>query len=154
MKKDHSYNEESESQFAICKRQIINRADGTPYINRLIIIRCFLGSIMFHKIYSTDSDCMHDHPWAFITFILKGGYYEQTPLLSPMNIPIKNGRDKEVWYRPGTILYRPANWVHRLRITKAAWTLVFTGPEKRIWGFWTPRGWLKSKDYTNVGSCK
>jgi hypothetical protein len=153
MKKDTSYSEESKNSFQFLKRQKIYRETGDLYLDRLIIIRCFLGSIMFHKIYLTDSDCMHDHSWSFRTIILKGGYFEQIPRFKK-GCSFWHNEHIEKWYKPGTILYRPAGWVHRLRITKPAWTLVFTGPTKREWGFWTPKGWLKSNKYKNVGNCQ
>lgn len=148
IKPEHKYDEASESEFAFMKRVKIPRADGARYIDRFILIRCKLGSIMFHRIFSTDNDCMHDHPWWFKTLIIKGGYWEHTPSDYTWT--------KRTWYGPGSWLYRPAEYTHRLEIPagKQAWTLVFTGPEKRVWGFWTPRGWKKSHDYTNVGSCK
>lgn len=142
----------SEKGLLFWKRQPIYR-EGTDqiYLDRTIIIRCMFGSIMFHKIYLTDADCMHDHPWSFRTLILKGGYWEQTPCNYTQD------GQKEKWYGAGSFLYRPADWIHRLRVKedgKATWTLVFTSTKKRSWGFWTPRGWLPWRKYTNVGKCE
>jgi hypothetical protein len=64
----------------------------------------------------------HDHPWSFITLILKTGYWESTP--------------KGIFFRsPGTILYRPASFAHNVVTLGTAWSLVFAGRKKRDWGF-------------------
>ena len=73
------YEESQESRFCFMKRVKIYRDTGELYIDRLILLRVKWFSIMFHKIYLTDNDCMHDHPWSFVTFLLKGGYVEHTP---------------------------------------------------------------------------
>ncbi len=65
----------------------------------------------------------HDHPWSFRTFILAGGYYEQGP-------------DGLHWRRPGTTLYRPAEFTHNV-ITKpgqVCWSIIFTTKKVREWG--------------------
>lgn len=163
----HKYDESSESEFAFMKRVKIPRADGARYIDRFIIIRCKLGSIMFHRIFSTDNDCMHDHPWSFRTLIIKGGYFEHVPKYGPKMMEDLGTKlstafwghiadvSNKTWYKPGSWMFRPAKYVHRLEIPegKQAWTLVFTGPEKRVWGFHTPLGWVGWRGYKNVGSC-
>lgn len=68
----------------------------------------------------------HDHPWSFYTIILKNGYCEYRPTCNK-------------WYhrKAGTILFRPAEFSHNVVTCdgKPAWSLVFTGPRKREWGF-------------------
>jgi hypothetical protein len=65
----------------------------------------------------------HDHPWDFLSIILKGGYWEQ----------VKCG--KVHWRWPGSILYRPAEFVHNIKTKGTAWSLVFSAPKRRSWGF-------------------
>lgn len=138
---DNNYNENQESNFLLFKTVDIKRHDGALYIRRLIIIRCFLGSIMLHKIYLTDSDCMHDHPWKFWSIILKGGYHEHTP-------------EGVKYYKSGSFLFRPADWVHRLEVDKPVTTLVITGVKKRSWGFHTPLGFIGWRNYNATGTCE
>ena len=46
----------------------------------------------------------------------------------------------------GSLAYRPATWTHRvarLDPQRTTWTLVVTGPTVRMWGFFTPSGWVE-----------
>lgn len=64
----------------------------------------------------------HDHPWSFIAVLLKGGYRE-----------FHDG----VWteHKPGTVLFRPAEFSHNVVTTGVSWSLIVTGPKRRAWGF-------------------
>lgn len=64
----------------------------------------------------------HDHPWAFVTFLLWGGYWEY-------HAP------DWTWRRPGSVLYRPAEWTHNVVTDGVSWSLVVTGAKKRRWSF-------------------
>ena len=65
----------------------------------------------------------HDHPWGFVTILLRGGYLEKIGT-------------KVFHRRPGFILFRPATFAHNV-ITPfgTSWSLVFAGPKSRDWGF-------------------
>jgi len=83
-------------------------------------------NIYLHELYAPEwhPDC-HDHPWSFITIILWRGYLEQVGT-------------KLYRRRSGAVLYRPAEFLHNV-ITPygRAWSLIFTTPKKREWGFRT-----------------
>ena len=65
----------------------------------------------------------HDHPWWFITFLLKGGYLEY------------NGKTLKRRYA-GQILYRAADYHHDVTTPYGrSWSLIITGPKSRNWGF-------------------
>lgn len=98
------------------------------YLIRYSIFSCFLFSIKLHRILMSDDDCMHDHPWSFISIILRGGYVEHTP------------KGKKL-YGAGSILWRPTPSVHKLEIFQPATTLVITFRKVREWGFYTANGW-------------
>jgi hypothetical protein len=92
---------------------------------RFTLLKTRWFTIYLHKLYSPNPhpDC-HDHPWSFVTFILKGGYYEET-------------KDGVYWRAPGSVLYRPAEFAHNV-ITKAddtCWSIVITSRKRRGWGF-------------------
>lgn len=120
------------------KSKIIYRNYNEVYLIRYSIFTCKYFSIKIHKILKSDDACLHDHPWSFITFILKGGYVEHTPEGTKIRSRF-------------SLLYRPAKWSHRLEIHQTAWTLVFTSKYKRQWGFWTPRGWEHWTKYRSTG---
>lgn len=64
----------------------------------------------------------HDHPWNFVTIILKTGYWEKSR--------------RGTFFRPaGTVLYRRAEFAHNVVTVGTAWSLVVTGRKRRDWGF-------------------
>lgn len=90
-----------------------------------------LGSLRLHHWLGPDDDrAFHDHPWWFITAVLRGGYVDHSP----------TGREH---LHAGNVRYRPA--LHRHTVVPdpgGAWTFVITGPKTRAWGFW-PDGKFK-----------
>ena len=111
-----------------------------PYLDRVYIIRTKWFSIRFHKILMSDLDRhLHDHPWDWFTFMVKGAYVEVT---EKGNKIVKAGR----------VNGHKATTPHRLDLlTPEVWTIFFTGPEKRTWGFHTEDGWVAHHDYLNAG---
>lgn len=130
------------------KKKIIMGCDAhgqgkSPYLTRVILFQVASFAIYFHKFHRSDGEDMHDHPWDFVSVLLWRGYVEQTP----------SGR-KRKW--PGMVLYRPANWVHRVELLndKPAYSLVFHGPRIRSWGFHLKSGaWQRWKDYFLAMGC-
>lgn len=52
---------------------------GPIYLIRYSILSTPWFAIKLHNIMMNDDDCVHDHPWSFLSIILKGGYWEFTP---------------------------------------------------------------------------
>lgn len=123
------------------KKTIIYREDNQPYLIRHSLFSCRWFAVKVHHILISDYDCQHDHPWAFITFLVKGGYVEYTPTGSKVH-----GR--------GSLLYRPAAYIHRLEIHQPVWSVVITFKKVREWGFFTQKGWVKWYLYSSSNSCK
>lgn len=107
------------------KKKIIYRGDNKPYLVRYSIFSCKWFAIKIHHILLSDDDCLHDHPWAFISLLLKGSYVEVgTP-------------DRKIkCYMAGDILYRRAEWAHKLMIEpgKTVWSFVITFKKQRQYG--------------------
>lgn len=83
-----------------------------------------VGSLRVHHWLSHDDDrAFHDHPWWFITFVIKGAYSDVSP-----------GRVD--YLRAGSIRYRPALHQHTVYPGTGCWTLLITGRPLRKWGFW------------------
>jgi hypothetical protein len=107
-------------------------------------------SLYLHVIRRPDwSKCQHDHPWSFITIILKGGYIEVV------------GEHTHI-RRPGYIGYRPRRFEHAItKLLKGkAVTLVLRGPNHEEWGFRTRFGekvpwqrYVKSTSWARVFWC-
>lgn len=150
--------EERKRWFLWIKKTTLKVKDGLqepPYLIRYSLFSCPWFAIKLHRILLSDDDCMHDHPWSFISIILSGGYFEHTP--NPMAIPCPgsalypNYPSKLKWYGPGRILWRPAPSIHRLQVLKPATTLVISFKKKRQWGFWTPSGWKVWYEFIRQG---
>jgi hypothetical protein len=111
-----------------------------PYLTRWSLLgRRTEGNwaVYLHRFQRSDYDELHDHPWPFVSVILSGGYWEETPGPGWRE---GNGPRVKRWYGSGRVLYRPANWIHRVVIPdgKEAWTLILRLKKVRGWGFWCP----------------
>lgn len=105
-----------------------------PYLIRTTLFKCKLFSIKIHKVLISDTGDLHDHPWNYMSIILKGGYYEHT----------KSGKQ---WYKPGSILFRKGDVPHKLEIPdgKTCMSLIFTTRKWRDWGFIQDGKWIKNQ---------
>lgn len=97
--------------------------DDIPWLNWL---RSLSFNVVIHHMHESDDDGLHDHPWNWCSFVLSGGYFEETP----------TGRH---WRWPGHLRFRSANSFHRLvldpNLERGCWTIFIMGPRKREWGF-------------------
>lgn len=152
------------------KKIITRKTDNKeePYLIRWNIFSCRWFSIKIHKILLDDFDCLHDHPWSFRTFILKGGYYEHTPAKQILKdkkgdvlYKSSTGMNRKRLIKPFTTHYRPANWKHKLEMLKdkkgnpkPCYTLVIAGRRKQKWGFWKKDGFVHWSMYNSSDRCE
>lgn len=117
-----------------------------PYMLRWFVLpRNRVFNIYLHKFLRDDDDrALHDHPWWFVSLVLKGGYFEYT------------GVEYASLRTAGSIAYRPATHRHRVALfsddditLKPCWTLVVTGRKARVWGFWCPKGFVPWFDFVD-----
>ena len=120
-----------------------------PYLKRWWILpRNPLFNIYLHQFLRSDDDrALHDHPWAWCSILLRGGYTEVTQRVAD------NGRVRAlIWrtYLDGSIRIHRPRFAHRLEIDplQPCWTLFITGPRVREWGFHCPRGWVPWERFT------
>ena len=137
-------------------RLIPDRSTGEDYLHRYYIFlkdrKYFPFNVTLHKIVRSDDPIMHDHPWGYMTVVLKGGYWEHTPVF---NDDGKILTEFQTWRGPGSIIKRKAGEYHWLELDESvgpATTLFFMGRQKREWGFLvqTKKGlhrWIKWSDY-------
>ena len=125
-----------------CKDRPYFHLEG--YMNRYWIIpykrNRFDIAIRLHQILRSDLDRnLHDHPWSFISIILKGGYYEirENSLQGTYREVIK--------YDTGSIRYHNNESFHKLILNdnQECWTLFITFKKKQGWGF---KVWDKTKN--------
>lgn len=99
---------------------------------------------------------LHDHPWPFVTIILRGGYSEE---VADAREAVHLARIADRWPGSATPGVR-RHWrrwsVHRIRMTEAhritavadgTVTLVLRGRKSRSWGFYTPDGYVDHRRY-------
>jgi hypothetical protein len=109
---------------------------GRPYLLRWFIIPTNRGcNLYWHRFISSDDPVLHDHPWAFLSIVLRGSY-----IVADQH----GGRRRR---RAGHVAFRRAQHRHRIILEAApspdgaagerpCTTLVITGPHRRLWGFW------------------
>lgn len=134
------------------KFDIIKLVDGKPelYLRRFFIVRTKLFSIYLHYIPRPDEDRdPHDHPWTFRSLLLRGGYEEEVFVWDEVS---KQRRFLKRNVRKAVALgMRPAETVHQIiSVQPNTWTLMFTGPVQRQWGFLTETGWVDWRTYLNI----
>lgn len=108
-----------------------------PYMRRWVLDFGLFAIRIHHWTASDDARHFHDHPWPFLTFVLRGSYTDASPA----------GADT---LRAGSIRFRPANHRHTVQIHRPTWTLVITGHPSRRWGFWVNGKLLKRDKYFAV----
>lgn len=129
------------------KPHFVIGGDDNPYLLRWFLIpRNHYLNIYLHKFLRSDDDrALHDHPWWFASLILRGSYIEVLP---DAGFSIR---------KAPSIAFRPAAWVHRVKLFRNAtgareerpvWTLIITGPKRRHWGFWCPKGFVPWEKFT------
>lgn len=126
-------------------------APDKEYLFRLRIIECPLFGVYLHKILRADSDpSPHDHPWNFVSIILKGGYLEFRQRLDWLP-----GAFESRWYLPKQInVVRDGDYhvILELSDNKPVWSLLFVGRRKKSWGFLVDGVWVDAGDhFTNIG---
>lgn len=105
------------------------------YLRRWRVETPWFSVRLHHWLHSDDDRHRHDHPWAFITFCLRGSYIDE-------------GIGFRQRVRAGHAYYRPADHAHWVHLDRGpAWTVIVTGPKVRRWGFWVNNRWVKSYRY-------
>ena len=119
-------------------REIKSRK-GDVHFRRYRLLDLPSFKIYLHNIILTDRDRhMHDHPYDFTSFILKGSYIETT-LLDKKRFGVFDRNRKK------------AHECHKLEIENGPiWTLVFAGRRKREWGYRTELGWVNNDKYREI----
>jgi hypothetical protein len=118
------------------------------------------GTVRLHNILRADIDRdLHDHPFDFVSIILRGGYSEISKASGfaitgnmefgagiPRFLPAKVRT-----YRPGNTNRKACLDIHRIvEVLPNTWTLVFTGPRLRTWGFHTDQGFVPWREYPSI----
>lgn len=131
------------------KRIVMDRVSNEPYLERYYVFlkdrKFFPFNIFVHKFLKSDPDDVHDHPWPYATLILKGGYWEYTPIFAMG----KKVAEERHWREPGHFRICKAESYHRIVLEPGVecWTMFMPGPQKREWGFLVNNKWIKYDQY-------
>jgi hypothetical protein len=115
-----------------------------PCMIRYTILECRFFRIAIHKFITADSERpMHDHPCNMWSFIFKGSYTEEYKE-SQNGITITRAKT----FTAPTIRRIPAEHIHRIIHTEPAWSIIFSTPSFREWGFHTEKqGWVQWEQF-------
>jgi hypothetical protein len=119
------------------------RQGSLIYLTRLTLFRCPWFQIMLHWINISDQDPgIHDHPWSFCSFVLRGFYREVTARPIWWGNVEDNGFN--IWLYD--VQYRTIRWfnykntrdAHNINAVsgKGVLSLLITGPRQKSWGFY------------------
>lgn len=146
----------------VTTRLRLRRADGEVYQDRWGI-ECRFGRVFLHRFAAPDPGAdLHNHPWPFVSLVLRGGYVEQRCHESEAVRFAQQAARAPGIALPGPEQRRrllsvrrfPLDECHRIvRLARVpTWTLVVGGPRRRgsrsdsalgaAWGFFTPDGFV------------
>lgn len=121
-------------RWAVMERfEVPNFDDPTKnYLERLRIIATPIFSIYLHRLGTPDSrPTLHDHPWCFVSFLVRGGY-DEVRLNQHTKLPYRRS------IRWVNVMRRDdAHYIERLHRTPS-WSLLLVGTRRREWGYWRP----------------
>ena len=130
-------------------RVIMDREDNEPYLERYYVFlrdrTWFPFNVFIHKFLKSDPDDLHDHPWPYMTIILRGGYWEWT----------KNNPTPQ-WKGAGQIRFGHSTDYHRIELEPGVdcWTMFVPGPKQRDWGFLVKNRWIQHEQYFQLRKTK
>lgn len=121
-------------------KEIVSKS-GAVHFRRYRLLELPWFRIYVHQILKADEDAHeHDHPWSFLSLILKGGYIEQSEGKLKTRTNLKNPVAFSDRYRP-----------HKLHtILRPTWTLVFGLGKRGEWGYDLNPGWADHKTYRTM----
>lgn len=94
-----------------------------PYAKRWIFDPRLFSVRVHHFVRSDDPRYKHDHPWWYLTFVVKGGYWDR-------------GEEEATYLKAPAVAFRRATRPHYVDPDPGGvWTVVLTGRQKRVWGF-------------------
>lgn len=115
--------------FAFMQQFVVPSPDGSGrYLWRLRIVQTPWFAIYLHRFDSPDQQGLHDHPWPFVSFILRGGYMERR--INPRTLEV-SAKHVRFFNWKGLA---DAHYIVKLDRTPT-WSLVLTGRRRKSFGF-------------------
>ena len=101
------------------------------YLTRLRIVQTPWFGLYLHRFDGPDPrPTLHDHPWPFLSFVLRGGYVERR--LNTLTMKVDEN------HRVRFVNRMPTHGAHSImRLTRTpTWTFMVVGRRVRTWGYW------------------
>lgn len=139
-------------------RMRLRRHDGLIFLDRWGFEAERLGGVFLHKMSAPDPGIdLHDHPWWFVSIILRGGYTEERAAARIASQLAVAAERFPPMCKHGVVEHRRRWSIRLMRLTEChritdldrtpTWTLVIHGPNIRKWGFFLPSGWVNEHVY-------
>ncbi len=97
------------------------------YLTRWRVVQTPWAAVYLHRFDSPDSRAtFHDHPWNFVSIVLRGGYDEVRPVTGLRSVR---------WFN--RVRTTDAHYIERLHRTPT-WSLLLVGRRQRKWGYVRP----------------
>lgn len=114
------------------------------YMTRLYLLNTPWFGIKLHWIARPDADrdC-HDHPWWFVSWVLRGGYEERRQWYGETGLrDLSSLGTRKRW----SWCFRSSTDIHQItKVEPRTLTFIINGPKCRGWGFWVPESGAWSK---------
>lgn len=150
------------------KRGRVMRITGTAgpddvYLIRYYLIKSRWINVFIHQFLRSDRDDLHDHPWHFATYLVRGAYTERRwredarsiEATRRVNKPCKIALIPSLCFvgcgvALNRLVFRRATDQHQVVVDQelkeydldlAPLTICVTGPTVREWGFWRNRAY-------------
>jgi hypothetical protein len=147
-------NNETGSRWAILRRVKVYETGNPDHllITRFRIITTPWFGVMVHALETPDETRhLHNHPWPFVTMILRGGYDQLwAPSLEDAAKAVATGASPITKrMRAGSIGRMNRHQFHAIATLhrRPTWTLFMTGPRGGAWGFATADGFVDHDEY-------
>lgn len=123
------------------KRLVVPNYDGDGnYLTRWRLFSTPWGGLYLHRMDGPDPrTTLHDHPWRFLSLVLRGGYVERR--LDPVTMNVNERHRVRRFNRMGL---HDAHAIVRL-LKVPTWTLLLVGPRRRTWGYLEPETSINSQ---------
>jgi hypothetical protein len=117
------------------------------YLIRYYVFKSKFLNIFIHRFFRSDRDDMHDHPWNFFTYLVRGAYTEHR--WNPETRLVDITRRKRAFWadedHQNRFVFRRAEDQHKVMVdrqylwpldkTNCPLTICVTGRSRREWGF-------------------
>lgn len=112
------------------KFEVPNYDTEGSYLTRWRLIQTPWGGVYLHRLEGPDPrSTLHDHPWNFLSVVLRGGYVERR--LDPVTMGVNEAHGIR---RVNLVRASHAHAIVRL-LRSPTWTLLLVGRRQRTWGY-------------------